>query len=113
MQSERTEKHILPVRLLLETETPLLSDDGQVAGFELFRLSTSFDEFWSLLRSMLLAEELLQEPKLQSRLDGHQVMTLEKWSWFLVQVQNEERRLAFFRALGALEEPWWRLPRPS
>jgi hypothetical protein len=23
--------------------------------------------------------------------DGMPVMTLEKWSWFLVQVQNEER----------------------
>ena len=26
--------------------------------------------------------------------DGMPVMTLEKWSWFLVQVQNEERLLA-------------------
>ena len=82
---------------------------------------------------MLLAEQLLCDPKLQNRAwpteilsrsssslacagaalcrcpfssrhvaerlfepglgDGSSAMSLEKWSWFLVQVQNEERRL--------------------
>ncbi len=32
--------------------------------------------------------------------DGMPVMTLEKWSWFLVQVQNEERLLAFKQLKG-------------
>lgn len=57
---------------------------------------------------MLLADQLLAEPKLQSRLgDGH-LMTLEKWSWFLVQVQNEERAVVEAAAaeLKALELPY-------
>eukprot|EP00435_Cladocopium_sp_Y103_P028881 s1564_g7.t1 len=79
-------------RLLLQADAPVPSDGQAVAGFELFRLTTTFEEFWAVLQPMLLVDQLLAEPKLQSRFgDGMPVMTLEKWSWFLVQVQNEER----------------------
>ncbi|CAK8999987.1 unnamed protein product [Durusdinium trenchii] len=99
---------VLLHRLLLEMDP---SGDGQaVAGFELFRLSTSFEEFWDVLQSMLLIDALLAEPKLQSRFGdtGTPVMTLEKWSWFLVQVQNEERAVVEAAAsqLKAMEEPY-------
>uniref|UniRef100_A0A7S0AEC7 Phosphoinositide phospholipase C n=1 Tax=Pyrodinium bahamense TaxID=73915 RepID=A0A7S0AEC7_9DINO len=53
----------------------------------------SFSEFWDILVSMLLASTLWLEPVLQKRLHegGVAGMTLEKWRWFLVQVQDEER----------------------
>eukprot|EP00913_Durusdinium_trenchii_P009661 g9078.t1 len=86
---------VLLHRLLLEMDP---SGDGQaVAGFELFRLSTSFEEFWDVLQSMLLIDALLAEPKLQSR---NQTAGQH--------VQNEERAVVEAAAsqLKAMEEPY-------
>ncbi|CAE7544593.1 PLCD3 [Symbiodinium pilosum] len=63
---------------------------------------------------MLLTEHLFNDPKLQNRLGdgGPAAMSLEKWSWFLVQVQNEERGLGGKALKPDLYRPGHDMTRP-
>ncbi|CAE7456353.1 Plcl2, partial [Symbiodinium necroappetens] len=78
-------------RLLFQEDGPPAVDGQGTAGYALFPLAVTFESFWSILQPMLFTEQLLSDPKLHNRLGDGGSMSLEKWSWFLVQVQNEER----------------------
>ncbi|CAE7355100.1 Plcl2 [Symbiodinium sp. CCMP2592] len=78
-------------RLLFQEDGPPAVDGQGTAGYALFPLAVTFESFWSILQPMLFTEQLLTDPKLHNRLGDGGSMSLEKWSWFLVQVQNEER----------------------
>eukprot|EP00442_Polarella_glacialis_P001399 CAMPEP_0115157306 /NCGR_PEP_ID=MMETSP0227-20121206/68976_1 /TAXON_ID=89957 /ORGANISM="Polarella glacialis, Strain CCMP 1383" /LENGTH=918 /DNA_ID=CAMNT_0002568677 /DNA_START=59 /DNA_END=2812 /DNA_ORIENTATION=- len=105
-------------RLLTKEEEALVGPRGVRSGADLFARfcggansgGVSFDEFWHVAEQMLLADSLLSDPLLQKRLHEDAAvpgMTLEKWSWFLVQVQDESREVveAAASSLTAMTAP--------
>uniref|UniRef100_A0A7S4SA51 Phosphoinositide phospholipase C n=1 Tax=Alexandrium monilatum TaxID=311494 RepID=A0A7S4SA51_9DINO len=81
-------------QLLCNEDTARLSSLAELFSSCGGDATVSFADFWDVFAHLTLVHRLLAEAGLQKYLeddDGIAGMSLEKWRWFLVQVQDEER----------------------